>query len=79
MKIKAFKAAFPKVDLITSPNSFFSNIKYTYLEYRQSGFYTPQEKEGMYVYQIRTKKRRHTGFICCTDVDELRQKKICPP
>lgn len=78
MKIKAFKAVFPKVDLITSPNSFFSNIKYTYSEYRKSGFYTPQENDGIYVYQIKTKKRKHTGFICCTDVDELRQNNIRP-
>ncbi|MBT8190104.1 MAG: DUF1015 domain-containing protein [Saprospiraceae bacterium] len=78
MKIKAFKAVFPKVDLITSPSSFFSNIKYTYSEYRKSGFYTPQEKEGIYVYQIKTRKRKHTGFICCTDVDDLRNKKIRP-
>ncbi len=76
MNIKAFKAVFPKVDLITSPNSFFSNIKYQYSEYRKSGFYTTIQKSTVYVYQIKTKDSSHTGLLCCTDIEELRKNKI---
>ncbi|NNE25801.1 MAG: DUF1015 domain-containing protein [Saprospiraceae bacterium] len=76
MNIKAFKAVFPKVDLITSPSSFFSNIKYQYTEYRESGFYSPVDEPTIYVYQIKTKLSLHTGLLCCTDVDELRKHKL---
>jgi uncharacterized protein (DUF1015 family) len=76
MNISAFKAVFPKVDLIKSPDSFFSNIKYQYNEYRNSGFYIPEKKEGIYIYQIKTKKSSYTGFLCCTDIDDLRKQKV---
>jgi len=72
MNISTFKAVFPKVDLITSPGSFFSNIKYQYLEYRNSGFYTESKKEGFFIYQIKTSVSKHTGLLCTTAVDELR-------
>lgn len=76
MNISAFKAVFPKVDLITSPDSFFSNIKYQYNEYRNSGFYIPEKKEGIYIYKIDFPLKSYTGFLCCTDIDELRKQNI---
>ena len=76
MNISAFKAVFPKVDLITSPDSFFSNIKHQYNEYRDSGFYIPEKKEGIYLYRITTPSSSHTGFLCCTDIDDLRKQKV---
>lgn len=76
MNIKPFKAVFPKVDLITSPNSFFSNIKYQYNEYRASGFYSPVEEATIYIYQIKTEHSKHTGLLCCTDIEELRKNRL---
>lgn len=73
MKIIPFKAAFPKVELITSPDSFFSNIKYQYREYRKSGFYQDSEDAGLYVYQIINAYGKHTGLICNTDVSDLKK------
>lgn len=76
MKIAPFKAAFPKVDLITSPDSFFSSIKFQYREYRKSGFYTETENTGLYIYQINNAFGKHTGLICCTEVSDLKKGKV---
>jgi len=71
MNIFPFRAAFPKVDLIKSPKSFFSNIKYQFREYRKSGFYNDSEKSGLYIYQVHSAHGKHTGLICCTDIKDL--------
>ena len=76
MNIKPFKGVFPKVDLITSPGSFFSNIKYQYIEYRNSGFYTPTKKQGYFIYRIKTEGRSHTGLLCTTAVTDLKKNAI---
>ncbi len=71
MNIFPFRAAFPKVELITSPKSFFSNIKNQFREYRKSGFYDDSDKPGIYVYQVHSAHGKHTGIICCTNVQDL--------
>jgi uncharacterized protein (DUF1015 family) len=76
MNILPFKAAFPKVDLITSPKAFFSNIKFQYREYRRSGFYDRLEKEAVYIYQVHSAHGKHTGIICNTDVKCMKKGEI---
>jgi len=76
MNIKPFKGVFPKVDLITSPGSFFSNIKYQYLEYRNSGFYNQSKKDGYFIYKIKNEYGTHTGLLCTTSVSDLRKGAI---
>jgi len=76
MNIKPFKGVFPKVDLITSPGSFFANIKYQYIEYRNSGFYTPTDKEGFFIYRVNTKHSSHTGLLCTAPVSHIKKGLI---
>jgi len=76
MKINTFKAVFPKVDLIASPNSFFASIKFQYREYRSSGVYRATENEGFYIYQIKSEYGIHTGLLCGTSVSDLRNHKM---
>lgn len=76
MKVKPFKAAYPKVELITSPKSFFSNIKHQYIEYRDNGFYEQLDKEGYYVYQVKLADSSHIGIITLSDVTGLKKKRI---
>lgn len=78
MHIKPFKAVFPKVDLITSPSSFFSSIKYQYREYRASGVYNTWKDEAYYLYHIETEFGNHTGIVCATSVDDFNQKNVLP-
>jgi uncharacterized protein (DUF1015 family) len=72
MNIFPFNAAFPKVDLITSPSSFFSNIKHQYREYRRSGFYEDILDQGLYIYQIHRAHGKHRGLICSTAIADLK-------
>lgn len=76
MKIKPFKAVFPKSDLIASPKSFFASIKYQYREYRSSGVYEHYDNEAFYIYQIRSEVGLHTGIVCSTSVNDLDSSKI---
>lgn len=76
MKIKPFQAAYPKVELITSPKSFFGSIKHNYIEYRDNGFYEELKGEGYYVYQIKTLDKTHTGIITLSDVTEMKKGRI---
>ena len=76
MKIKPFQAAYPKVELITSPKSFFSSIKHQYNEYWNNGFYNLLDGEGYYVYQIKTEAKSYTGIITLSDVTELKKGRI---
>lgn len=76
MNIKSFKAAFPIEDLITSPESFFSSIKYQYREYRANGVYRDGTKTGYYIYRIKSQHGIHTGLICSTSVNDLHDNKI---
>ena len=78
MNINPFKAVFPKVDLIPSPNSFFASIKYQYREYRASGVYSPTFDDAYYIYQINSQFGSHTGIVCGTAVDDFHNKKILP-
>ena len=76
MNINTFKAVFPKADLIASPNSFFASIKYQYREYRKSGVYRSENPEGLYIYQIISKYGKHTGLLCETAINDLKEFKI---
>lgn len=76
MNIKPFSAVYPKVELITSPESFFSNIKFQYREYRANGIYNELEEPSFYVYQITSEDNTHLGILTMTDVEELFNDKI---
>jgi len=76
MNITPFKASYPRVELITSPSSFFSNIKFHYNEYRDNGIFKELGEDGYYVYRIKNGKTSQTGLLTMTDVKELKRHKI---
>ncbi len=76
MKIYPFEAVYPKVDLIASAKSFFSDIKQQYRQYRKSGIYESLSTPGIYIYQIKTETSSHIGLICCTDVNDITDLNI---
>ena len=76
MNIKSFKPVYPKVDLITSPKSFFASIKYQYLEYRNSGVYNIGQEEGLFIYKIIAGEFSHLGILTMTEVSDLAKGKI---
>jgi len=76
MKIAPFKASYPKVELITSPKSFFGNIKMNYREYKDNNMYKDLEEKAYFVYKISTKYATHLGLLSMTDVKDMHTKNI---
>ena len=63
MEVKPFRAIYPKLDLIASPESFFGTVKYQFKEYYKSGFFDKDDKEAYYIYTIKTPRREYTGLL----------------
>ena len=76
MKIYPFKGSHPKIELITSPKSFFSTIKMEYREYKENNIYNDLDDTGFFVYQIKSELRSHTGLLCLTDVKEIKNNRV---
>ncbi len=70
MHIRPFRATYPKLEFITSTDSFFDSVKEEYLEYVKSGMFNRRETPAVYVYQIRNGQRRYTGLIACADIED---------
>jgi len=78
MNITPFQAIYPKVDLITSPESFFNSMKYQFEEFYKSGFFDKSPQEALYVYRIKNKNTGlvSLGIVCSTNVEDLINNKI---
>jgi uncharacterized protein (DUF1015 family) len=76
MRIKPFKATYPNFDFIASPDTFCENAKFSFEEFRKNGFFEQSKKEALYIYQIQTMTRKHTGLITLSDVHDFFDGKI---
>jgi len=76
MHIRPFAAIIPNEKLISSPDSFFDNVKYNYTKYVRNGFFRKTEQKGFYVYQIKRHGRRHLGLLVTIDIEDYIQGKI---
>lgn len=76
MEIFPFKALYPKLDLISSIDSFFGTVKQDFKEYYASGFFRQHLQEALYVYQIKTDRRTYLGIIGCIDIKEYTKGNI---
>lgn len=76
MHIQPFKAVFPNLDYITSPDTFFGNVKEEYRQYYKSGFFNQVPTPGLYIYQILTDGKGYTGLIACTDIRDYLEGHI---
>jgi len=76
MHIRPFVAIIPNEKLISSPDSFFDNVKYNYTKYVRNGFFRKTEQEAFYVYQIKRQGRRHLGLLVTIDIEDYLQGNI---
>ncbi len=74
--IKPFQAIRPELDLITSPDVFFSEVKRNYPEFYKAGFFQKMSSEGIYIYQMKSKKKIKTGLVCRMPVKEINNGKV---
>jgi len=70
MHLLPFRAIYPKLDMIASPDAFFGNVKVEYASYRKSGFFLECREESLYIYRIRDHKRDYTGIIACVSIQD---------
>ncbi len=76
MKVYPFKATFPHMDMIPSPDLFFSSIKSQYVHHRTAGFYEKDDEKAIYIQQITTKHGVHQGIIVNNELEDLKSGKI---
>lgn len=76
MRIKPFRATFPKLDSITDPNQFFAEAKSNFPDYKRQGLLVNSELPALFIYQIEDAQRRHTGLIALNDVQDFFSGKI---
>jgi uncharacterized protein (DUF1015 family) len=76
MKIKPFRAHFPRLDKIESPDLFCSEAKNLFRKYVEDELYLPAAGTYLYVYQIETKTGRHTGLVSLNEVEDFFAGKV---
>lgn len=68
MHILPFKALFPNMELIPSPDYFFATVREEFPSYFQSGFFHQTPADGFYLYQIEDNRRSYLGLVACVDL-----------
>jgi len=71
MNIKPFKALYPNLKLVPSPDSFFNVMKQEFPHYMQNGFFKRTKNDNLFLYRIERKKQTSFGLICSTDVNDI--------
>jgi len=73
MKIYPFKPTLPLMDLVPSPDSFFSSIKSQYLNHKAAGFFEEHDHPLIFVHQIQSPLGTFGGIIAANDISDLRE------
>jgi len=73
MNLVPFKAIYPNLSLISSPDSFFGEVKSQFSEYKSSGFFKKVEEDSIYIYQLEVRETKHQGVISCTDINVIKK------
>jgi uncharacterized protein (DUF1015 family) len=76
MRILPFQAIYPNFDFIASPDSFCEDAKDSFREFQRNGFFEKAPQDALYVYQIETPQRKHTGLVCLNDVQDFFDGKV---
>lgn len=76
MKIFPFRAIYPDLGLIASPDTFFSSVKYQFTKYRENGFYNQSSCSSLYIYEIDDEESKHLGLLACIDIRDYIQGNI---
>jgi uncharacterized protein (DUF1015 family) len=75
MKLFPFKASFPNMELIASPDTFFDKVSKEYMHYREAGFFSQSDKKALYIYQI-AGAQSYTGIIGSNEITDIEDGKI---
>lgn len=76
MKVKEFKALYPALKLIASPDSFFGSQKKQFPHYVRGGFFKRTNKKFFYVYEIIQDGKSRLGLVATTDIEDILENHI---
>ncbi len=70
MKILPFSAWYPKLEKISSPDTFFGTVKERYTEYHEEGYFKKMPTQAFYIYQIASGTASYTGLLATLPTEE---------
>jgi uncharacterized protein (DUF1015 family) len=70
MHLHPFRAIYPNLALVSSPDAFFGNVKVEYPSYKKNGFFLECNEESLYVYRIIDPTRNYTGIVACVSIED---------
>jgi uncharacterized protein (DUF1015 family) len=76
INIQPFKAILPKTALITSPDSFFGQVKEQYATLLKAGYFEQSDVDALYIYEITTQHRTHVGLLAGLDVVDYIENRV---
>ncbi|MBU6342018.1 MAG: DUF1015 family protein [Bacteroidetes bacterium] len=76
MKLKPFPALYPNFDFIASPDAFCNDAKESFRSFLDHGFFEKMPNDALYIYQIESRKRKHTGLIGLNEVEDFFAGKV---
>lgn len=76
MHILPFKALFPNMEYIPSPDYFFATVREEFPQYYDNGFFWSADRDAFYVYEIQTPRRNYLGLAACVDLRDYREGAI---
>ncbi len=76
MHIYPFRALYPIFERIASPDEFCANAKNAFLEYQKENLLSQTPQEAIFIYQIQTPFRTHTGIVAANALDDFLNGKV---
>lgn len=76
MKIYPFRAIYPNIDQVASPDAFFSTVRDDYTKYFEKGFFSQASRDAFYILEIKKGKNIHRGLIVALDVTDYSKGRI---
>jgi uncharacterized protein (DUF1015 family) len=76
MKIFPFKAIYPNLELIASPDSFFGAVRENYNELYTYGFFHHSDESAFYILEIKMGDKMHTGLLACLNIQDYTKGRI---
>ncbi len=76
MNIHPFKTLYPQQSMIVSMDKFCEEAKEAYNHYKEAGLLDRYQASALYILQIETTRRKHTGLVCLNDVGDFFSGKV---
>lgn len=76
MHIRPFMAHYPLFERIPSPDAFCADAKHAFLDYKRQKLLAKTADTAIYIYQIESHHRKHTGLIALNDVQDALHGKV---